>query len=313
MAWLYLNKDGSLVYNIETHNLNMADNPLITLINDNGGKKNAELEDLTSSLEADRASGIVDKLGPRVLEPLYNGDLGINIATKTETSLIRGKFSVRQVTDARDSDEPTLLKRVEDHAPVHAVGMAWMAIDNDCNLHYDVSLAGVSNQFHPLQLNLVDVPMDVFNAPRSSRMLEEFAANHLEGFVLGLPVTDLIKLESHINFLEIVSKNQNILKSQLKPVKVPKHCYTNETGVDINVLKDGGAKIIDSSVPKCFYSNRFWEDGDQWKPEPCRICSCNNKNVACEPVKCPPLKCPKENQIKRKGECCPICGELNKF
>lgn len=310
MAWLYLNKDGSLVYNIETHNLNMADNPLITLINDNGGKKNAELEDLTSSLEADRATGIVDKLGPRVLEPLYNGDLGINIATKTETSLIRGKFSVRQVTDARDSDEPTLLKRVEDHAPVHAVGMAWMAVDNDCNLHYDVSLAGVSNQFHPLQLNLVDVPMDVYNAPRSSRMLEEFAANHLEGFVLGLPVTDLIKLESHINFLEIVSKNQNILKSQLKPVKVPKHCYTNETGVDINVLKDGGAKIIDSSVPKCFFQNRFWEDGDQWKPEPCRICSCNNKNVACEPVKCPPLKCPKENQFKRKGECCPICGEF---
>lgn len=308
MAWLYLNKEGSLVYNIVTNNLNMADNPLITLTNDNGGKKNTELEDLTSSLASDRANGVVDKLGPRVLEPLYNGDLGINIATKTETSLIRGKFTVRQVTDARDSEEPTLLTRASEHTPNHAVGMAWMAVDSDCNLHYDVSLAGVSNQFHPLQLNLLDMPMEVYNAPRNNRLLEEFASNHLEGFVFGLPLADLAKLESHVNYLEVKSRNQNILSSQLKPIKVPRHCYTNENGTDINVPKDTPYKIIE--VPKCFHSNRFWEDGEQWNSETCTICACNNRHVKCEPIKCAPLKCPKENQLKRKGECCPTCGEL---
>lgn len=309
MAWLYLNKEGSLVYNIVTNNLNMADNPLITLTNDNGGKKNTELEDLTSSLATDRATGVVDKLGPRVLEPLYNGDLGINIATKTETSLIRGKFSVRQVADARDSEEPTLMTRASDHAPNHAVGMAWMAVDSECNLHYDVNLAGVSNQFHPLQLNLLDMPMDVYNAPRNNRLLEEFASNHLEGFVLGLPISDLLKLESSVNYLEIKSRNQNILTSQLKPVKVPKHCYTSENGSDLNYLKDS-VKLIDASSPKCFHSNRFWEDGEQWSSEICTICACNNRNVKCEPIKCPPLKCRKEEQFKRKGECCPVCGEF---
>lgn len=98
MAWLYMNKEGSLVYNIQTHNLNLDENPLITLTNDNGGKKNTELEDLTPSLQMDHAQGVVDRLGPRVLEPLYSGDLGINIATKAETSLIKGKFIVRPVT-----------------------------------------------------------------------------------------------------------------------------------------------------------------------------------------------------------------------
>lgn len=99
MAWLYMNRDGSLVYNIQTHNLNLADNPLITLTNDNGGKKNTELEDLSSSLQMEhRWVGTVDRLGPRVLEPLYSGDLGLNVATKSETSLIRGKFVVRPVT-----------------------------------------------------------------------------------------------------------------------------------------------------------------------------------------------------------------------
>lgn len=99
MAWLYLKKDGSLVYNIQTHNLNIEENPLITLTNESGGKKNTELEDLTTSLQMNhQAHGTVDRLGPRVLEPLYSGDLGINVATKTENSLIRGKFSVRAVT-----------------------------------------------------------------------------------------------------------------------------------------------------------------------------------------------------------------------
>jgi chordin len=113
MAWLYMNKDGSLVYNIQTHNLNLADNPLITLTNENGGKKNSELEDLTPSLQMDHAVGTVERLGPRVLEPLYSGDLGINIATKQDTSLIRGKFVVRQVTDARDSQGKNLMNGIE--------------------------------------------------------------------------------------------------------------------------------------------------------------------------------------------------------
>lgn len=310
MAWLYLNKDGSLVYNIQTHNLNMGDKPLITLTNDNGGKKNTELEDLTSSLEMDRANGVVDKLGPRVLEPLYAGDLGLNVATKSETSLIRGKFSVRPVTDARDSEEPILLKRVGDHAPLHSVGMAWIAVDNDCNLHYDVSLAGVPSQYHPLQLYLVDMPMEVFGAPIHRRLLEEFASNHLEGFVLSISSTDLAKLESSVNFIEIVSKDQNILKSKVKSVKVPNHCYPitaeNEVG-------NGGAAEDNSnhqsSDTKCYHSNRFYDDGEQWHSaiESCTVCACNNRRVKCEPIKCPPLKCKKEDQLHRKGECCPTC------
>lgn len=38
---------------------------------------------------------IVDRLGPRVLEPLYSGDLGINIrSTRTDNSVIRLAFDV---------------------------------------------------------------------------------------------------------------------------------------------------------------------------------------------------------------------------
>lgn len=311
MAWLYMNKDGSLVYNIETHNLNIEEDPLITLTNDNGGKKNTELEDLTPSLQMDHAHGVVDRLGPRVLEPLYSGSLGINVATKAESSLIRGKFSVRPVTDSRDAQEPILLKRISDHAPIHSVGMAWIAVDNECNLHYDISVAGISNHFYPLQAYLLDMPMEVYGAPVNRRLLEEFTGNHLEGFVLSISSTDLAKLESSVNFLEIVSKdNNNILKSKLKPIKVPNSCYPLYNDNDVGIATASDNANQPSGDTKCFYANRFYDDGEQWYStiEQCTVCACNNRRVKCDSIKCPPLKCRKEEQIQKKGDCCPICG-----
>lgn len=312
MAWLYMNKDGSLVYNIQTHNLNLADNPLITLTNDNGGKKNTELEDLTSSLQMDHAVGIVDRLGPRVLEPLYSGDLGINVATKTETSLIRGKFVARPVTDARDAQEPILLKRFGDHAPAHSVGMAWIAVDNECNLHYDISVAGISSQFHPLQAYLVDMPLEVYGAPVNRRLLEEFSGNHLEGFVLSISQQDLVKLESSVNFLEVVSKdsNNNLLKSKLRSIKIPNSCYPIYTDNDVGIATASDNANQPTSDTKCFHSNRFYDDGEQWysSVDTCTLCACNNQLVKCDSIKCPPLKCKKDEQLQKKGDCCPTCA-----
>lgn len=310
MAWLYMNKDGSLVYNIQTNNLNMLDNPLITLTNDNVGKKNMELEDLTSSLQMDHAHGVVDRLGPRVLEPLYSGNLGINVATKTETSLIKGKFSVRPVTDSRDAQEPILLKRVGDHAPIHSVGMAWIAVDNECNLHYDISIAGISNQLFPLKAYLLDMPMEVYGAPVNRRLLEEFTGNHLEGFVLSISSIDLAKLESSVNFLEIVSgESNNLLKAKLKPIKVPNSCYPIDTSNDVGGPTPSDKMNPPSADTKCLHSNRFYDDGEQWYNalESCTVCACNNRRVKCESIKCPPLKCKKEEQVQKKGDCCPTC------
>ena len=309
MAWLYMNKDGSLVYNIHTNNLNLEEHPLITLINDNGGKKNTELEDLTSSLQMDHAYGVVDRLGPRVLEPLYSGNLGINVATKLESSLIKGKFTVRPVTDSRDAQDPILLKRVGDHAPIHSVGMAWIAVDNECNLHYDISIAGIPNQFFPLQAVLLDMPMEVYGAPINRRILEEFSQNNLEGFVLSLSSADLAKLESSVNYLEIISNgNINLLKSKLKPIKVPSSCYPL-TDNDVGIATASDNANQQPSDAKCFHSNRFYDDGEQWynSQEACTVCSCNNRRVKCDSIKCPPLKCKKEEQIQKKGDCCPTC------
>jgi chordin len=207
------------------------------------------------------------------------------------------------------------LKRVSDHAPIHAVGMAWIAVDNECNLHYDISVAGISSQFHPLQAYLVDMPMEVYGAPINRRLLEEFAGNHLEGFVLSISSNDLAKLESSVNFLEIVAKGSgnNLLKAKLRPIKVPNSCYPIYSDNDVGIATAPDNSNVPTTETKCFHSNRFYDDGEQWRSsaESCTICTCNNQRVKCDAIKCPPLRCRKEEQVHKKGECCPTCvGKL---
>lgn len=189
--------------------------------------------------------------------------------------------------------------------------MVWIAVDNDCNLHYDISVAGISSQFHPLQAYLIDMPLEVFGAPVNRRLLDEFSGNHLEGFILSISSNDLAKLESSANFLEIVSKsnNNNILKAKLKPIKIPNSCYPINTDNDVGVATASDNANQLSSEIKCYHSNRFYDDGEQWYSllESCTVCACNNRRVTCDAIKCPPLRCENSEQIQKQGDCCPTC------
>jgi chordin len=314
LAWMFLNKEGALVYNIQTNNLNLQDNPLLMLI-DESAKRKTELEDLTPSLVIDHAVGTLDRLAPKVLEPLYSGDLAINVATERDQSLIRGRLVTRPVADSRDSAAPVLLKRMDITAPSNFVGMAWVAVDSECNLHYEVTLAGVQHQYQPLQLFLEEIPIEAPGAPVSRRLLEEFSGNYLEGFVLGMLPSDLAKLETSVCYLEVRRKDRDeaVLKAELKSTKIPAHCFPQYTDNDVpktpmtNEPNDNNLPTVDT---KCYHSGRFYDDGESWRSslENCTICSCMFARVKCEPIKCPPLKCNKDEIKHRKGECCPSCS-----
>lgn len=315
LAWMYLNKEGSLVYNVQTHNLHMNHNPVVTLIDDSA-KRKADLE--TLNIDSSHITNIVDRMGPRVLEPLYSGDLAINVANDQNPNLIHGKFVTRPVADARDSSAPVLLKRMGNSAvPLHSVGMAWMAVDNECNLHYEVTLTGVPSSYHPVQLYLDELPIEAPNAPISQTSLEEFTGNYLEGFILALPSAELAKLETSVIYLEIFSKSKNetILKAKVKSIKVPNHC-TGHQYHDNDVQNNSFAPMApnDNTVPtvetKCYHSSRFYDEGDMWHSalESCTMCSCVQKRVKCEPIRCPPLKCRKEDIVQKRGDCCPTCA-----
>lgn len=193
--------------------------------------------------------------------------------------------------------------------------MAWLAVDNECALHYEVTLTGIASHHLPLQLYLEDIPIEAYGAPVSRRLLEEFNGNYLEGFVLSIPSADLAKLETSVCFLEIVSKEkeEKIMKTKLKPIKVPNHCYPIYTDNDVPNLAYTTLEHNDNNLPsaetKCYHSGRFFDEGEQWhsKSENCTLCSCNHGKVKCDAIKCPPLKCKKDEIVHRKGDCCPSC------
>ncbi|EDX01797.1 dorsal-ventral patterning protein Sog [Drosophila yakuba] len=312
LAWVYLNTDGSLAYNIETEHVNTRDRPNISLIEEQG-KRKAKLEDLTPSFNFNQAIGSVEKLGPKVLESLYAGELGVNVATEHETSLIRGRLVPRPVADARDSAEPILLKRQEhtqDAQNPHAVGMAWMSIDNECNLHYEVTLNGVPAQ--DLQLYLEEKPIEAIGAPVTRKLLEEFNGSYLEGFFLSMPSAELIKLEMSVCYLEVHAKHskQLLLRGKLKSTKVPGHCFPVYTDNNVPVPGDHNDNHLVNGETKCFHSGRFYNESEQWRSaqDACQMCACLRGQSNCEVIKCPALKCKATEQLlQREGECCPSC------
>lgn len=314
LAWMYLNRDGSLVYNIRTEDLNLQENPLITLLDDNT-KRRTEVEDLTSSFSFNNAVGVVDRLGPRVLEPLYSDKLSVNIATENDVNLIQGRLIARQVADARDSSEPILLKRIDTNAPSHLTGMAWIAVDNECTLHYEITLSGgVPRQ--ELELYLEEKPIEAPGAPTSTKILEEFNSHYLEGFVIGMSSYELAKLDTNICYLQIKSKSDGemLLKGKLKKTKVPNHClpyYTDNNVPSVLSPNDHTDNNVPTMNTKCYHSGRFFDEGEQWRNgmEACSMCSCVQGGVRCEPFKCPPLNCKDgEEPLKREGECCASCA-----
>ncbi|XP_031627582.1 dorsal-ventral patterning protein Sog isoform X2 [Contarinia nasturtii] len=313
LAWAYMNRDGALVYNIYTDDLKLQESPLITLVDDSV-KRKTDLEDLTPSLSFNNAIGVLDRMGPRVLEPLYANNLAINIATENEQNLIRGRLIGRQLADARDSEEPIILKRLDSNAPAHLVGMAWVAVDNECTLHYEITLNSYNAQ-QGLELYLEEKPLEAINAPVTTKILEEFKGEYLEGFVMGMSAYELSKLETSVCYLQVKAKESgtHLLKGKLRSVKIPIQCTM--PGIDTNRVGDLGPNDhTDNNVPtdpKCYHSGRFYDEGEQWQNglETCSMCACIYGRVKCDKLECPPLDC-KEGELRppRKGECCPSCS-----
>uniref|UniRef100_A0A182J073 Dorsal-ventral patterning protein Sog n=1 Tax=Anopheles atroparvus TaxID=41427 RepID=A0A182J073_ANOAO len=321
LAWMYQARDGSLVYQVQTHNLPLA--PAIVTLLDDSAKRRPELETLTRAFAGGQAYGALDRMGPRVLEPLYSGDLVIQVASDQNLTLLHGKFVTRQVADARDTGAPVLLRRnaAPDQPPVlaHAVGMAWLAVDNECALHYDLSLAGIPAAFHPLQLVLEELPLEAPNAPVSRRLLEDFGGNQLESFALGLPAAELAKLETSVLYLEVRSNatSEPVLRARVRSTpRVPNHCTGAGNDNEVQqqyqpsfALNDHQPAAVPAVAGKCFHSGRFYDDGETWRSavEACTMCSCDNQQSRCEKIKCPPLRCRKDDIVHKKGDCCPTC------
>lgn len=222
LAWLFLNNAGALVYNVQIEDLHEEQKPVAITLVDITTKRKMELEDLTPYFQDGWANGTMEKLSPRVLEPLYSGNLAVNVATQSDGSLIRGRLTARLVADARDAPAPMLLKRVNTSVPSTAVGLAWINVDNECHIQYDVSLSGVSVADKQMELYVEYLPMVAPGAPVISRLLDEFHTVTIEGSPTEtLPREELARLDTGVVYIKIKEKFSGIvlMSSVLKQVR----------------------------------------------------------------------------------------------
>lgn len=322
LAWTFINRDGALVYNILTDGLSPESKPIITLVDENG-KQSTEIAELAAFNQSCKSIGVIETFEPQMLKSLYDNKLIVNIAMEKDPSLIRGQLNRTHVADARDSSEPILLRRLDISSPAHLVGMAWIAVDNECTLHYEISLNNSNVNPERFELYLEEKPMEALNAPVTTTLLDEFDGEYFEGFVMGMSWYELSKLESSVCHLQIKSKEsgQHLLKGLMHSIKIPNHCYppTTDSNVPSVVLtlndqvdpENAGV----SANTKCFHSKQFYDEGSQWtnELESCSMCHCTSGNVKCDKYECPPLDC-KGGEIRqpRKGECCPSCIETER-
>ncbi|RZB77502.1 short gastrulation, partial [Asbolus verrucosus] len=313
LAWLYLNNEGSLVYNVQIDNLRIK--PAVITLVDVSTKRRTELEDLTPYFVNGWANGTVDKLSPKVLEPLYSGNLAVNVATQNDSSLIRGRLIAKPVADARDAPAPFLLKRENYTLPSSAVGLAWIFVDNDCCIHYDVSISGLGSNDRKLELYLELLPMLAPGAPVISRHLDDFQGNQVEGSpVNSLSREEISRLDNGVGFLKVKDKDTNItlLAATIRHVVIPPSCQPPSPDNDVHSVVDDLSEVEQSG--DCLDEGKFYQEEAQWisSSNPCTMCFCQNGVNKCFTMECPEVSCPSNfKPVKVPGECCPICSNVS--
>ncbi|XP_048522352.1 dorsal-ventral patterning protein Sog-like [Dendroctonus ponderosae] len=310
MAWLYLNNVGSLIYNIQIDKLPPKENPPIITLIDTSSKKKTELEDLTPYFHGDGwANGTLDKLTPRVLEPLYSGDLAINVATTSDNSLIKGKLISKPVDEARDAAAPVLLKREYTNLSTGTVGLAWISVDNDCHLHYDISMTGIG-QGRKMELWLELYPMIAPGAPYINKQLDAFEGNSVEGSPVEVLTDDeLNRLENGVSFLKVKDERSKmaLLIATVTKVSIPPPCRPYSSPDFSLISQHDIIPII--STGECFFEEKFYKNEEIWvsAKNPCQMCYCQDGSAKCDFMTCPASNCTEGKQITITGECCPLC------
>lgn len=138
LATLRLWNDGSLDYAIRL--LAVKSTVLRISIETDGRSRGRsrpyEVDDVLPQYLGGWANGTLRRMIAKDVEALLDEHLYINVATEKYKSELRGRVTQLTVSEARQSDAPIMLTSRNSSS----AGVAWIAVDNDCALHYKVQV-----------------------------------------------------------------------------------------------------------------------------------------------------------------------------
>ncbi|XP_018017544.1 dorsal-ventral patterning protein Sog-like [Hyalella azteca] len=258
------------------------------------------------------------------LDALMRGRLQVSVVGETAT--LEGNLEVQAMTDAVRSSQPTLVRSLG----VQWAAIAWVAVDEECVMHYHVQLAGPSPR---PSWQLVLQERDELYDPRliEQRIVLEEAVDNSEvaDHSTILSQASLSRLHvGRVSFLEMLLftsldaavenkiSGATLLSGRLNAMSVPASCLLDNADAEKPRERPGcGFECLntdDEDRPrrtKCIDDEkRVYEDGASWRSSwsRCEQCMCTRGSITCISEVCPGVNCAAPKQ-RLPGQCCDMC------
>ncbi|XP_008283008.1 chordin isoform X2 [Stegastes partitus] len=318
-----LHDNGTLDYQVQVAGLSSDVVGLTIELKPRRRNKRSVLYDLTPeySKSTGQAVGSWSRLEARHIHMLLQNELFINVATAhSQEGELRGQIKALMYSglDAPRHELPTPLAGHFVSPPVRtgASGHAWVSVDKQCHLHYEIVVAGLSKS-DDLTVNahlhgLAEIgELDDSSTPHK-RLLTGFYGSQAQGVLKDISAELLQHLDQGTAFIQVSTK-MNPRGEIRGRVHVPNNCElgtkadTEEVEFDDVFLKD--PEELKKDPHTCFFENQHHAHGSRWTPnyDKCFSCSCQKRTVICDPVICPALTC--SRTIQPDDKCCPVCDD----
>ncbi|KAK5928903.1 hypothetical protein CgunFtcFv8_010183 [Champsocephalus gunnari] len=318
-----LHDNGTLDYQVQVAGLSSEFLGLTIELKPRRRNKRSVLYDLTPEydLASGRAQGSWSRLEARHIHMLLQNELFINVATKhSQEGEVRGQIRALLYSglEAPRHELPTPLAGHFVSPPVRtgASGHAWVSVDRQCHLHYEIVVAGLSRT-DDLTLNahlhgLAEIGELDESSATHKRLLTGFYGSQAQGVLKDISVELLQHLDQGSAFIQVSTKTNP--RGEIRGrVHVQNNCEFGTRGevedseFDDLFVKD--PEELKKDPHTCFFENQHQAHGSRWTPnyDRCFSCSCQKRTVICDPVICPVLTCSKT--LQPEHQCCPVCDE----
>ncbi|XP_051966675.1 chordin-like isoform X2 [Xyrauchen texanus] len=324
-----LHPNGSLDYRVLVAGLTSAVVGVTIEMKPRRRSKRSVLYDVTSDYSATeergggRAAGSCSRVEARHIHMLLQNELFINIATADQPEgELRGQIRslLYNGLDARRHELPVPLAGQFVSPPVRtgAGGHAWVSVDDQCHLHYEIVVNGLSKSeddtVNAHLHGLAEIGEMVDSASNHKRLLTGFYGQQAQGVLKDISLELLRHLDEGTAYIQVSTK-MNPRGEIRGRIHVPNSCEFGSRGEVVEEAEfDDLVFVRDLSELKkdphtCFFEGEHHAHGSQWTPQynTCFSCTCQKKTVICDPMICPALSCP--HTIQPDDQCCPVCDE----
>ncbi|XP_034722598.1 chordin [Etheostoma cragini] len=318
-----LHDNGTLDYQVQVAGLTSEFVGITIELKPRRRNKRTVLYDLTPEYNkaTGRALGSWSRLEARHIHMLLQNELFINVATTHgQEGELRGQIRALLYsgleTPRHELPTPLAGHFVSPPVKTGASGHAWVSVDKQCHLHYEIVVTGLSKA-DDLTVNahlhgLAEIGEIDDSSTTHKRLLTGFYGSQAQGVLKEISLELLQHLDQGTAFIQVSTK-MNPRGEIRGRVHVPNNCEfgtrgeTEESEFDDLFAKN--PEELKKDPHTCFFENQHHAHGSRWTPnyDKCFSCSCQKRTVICDPVLCPVLTC--SQTIQPEDKCCPICDE----